>query len=143
VWRDSNGALISPVGGGRRETQFFFDERGFLWQVDRTTAQLYTSKTQSFHDAANCTGNAYVSALLPREVFTVEGEPAGTFRALPDTFTQVAIQPRSIRRSTGCENIDPSLGVELPLVSLAGSLPATPIVEPTVQFVPPIQLSFQ
>ncbi|QRO03081.1 collagen-like protein [Archangium violaceum] len=139
VWRDANGAFIGPSGGGRKEDLYFFDDQGFLWLVDMYTGQLRTRETPIVYDGADCTGNAYVSARLPREVFTLEGEP-DTFRAFSDAFTQVTIQGRSSKRSTACENSESAF--EITVVPMS-SLLATPISKPTVQFEPPIHFSLQ
>jgi hypothetical protein len=92
------------------------------------------------YDAVDCTGKVYVSDLLPRLVFTVEGEP-DTFRTVPDAYTPVSIQVRSYKSGGTCTNT--TSNVQSDGISLEDTLPATPIVKPAVSFVGPLHLSMQ
>jgi len=135
-WRDANGTFVGPFI--TEEAILYFDARGLLWLVD-TNGQLQVEAEYVYYDAASCTGNAYVSDELPRLVFTSVGDAPDTFRTLSDTYTTVSVQVRSTRDRTGCRT---TTRVDR-LVPQAATLPATPIVKPSVQFVGPIRLALK
>jgi hypothetical protein len=132
-WRDANGTFVGPFLV--EDAIPYFDARGLLWFVD-DNGQLEVEAEDVYYDAASCTGNAYVSAELPRVVFTSAGDAPDTFRTLPDAYKTESVQVRSARDRTGCST---TTRVDK-LVPQAATLPATPIVKPSVQFVAPIRL---
>jgi len=136
VWRDANGALIGPAIVG--SLPLHFDARGFIWFV-RPDGQLQPGEAgvDVLYDAADCTGNAFIEDNLPRLVFRAEGDSDGLFRTLPDAFTPVRGEIRSYRYAGKCTNTVS----QRDMVPLADTLPATPIVKPEVQFVPPLRLA--
>jgi hypothetical protein len=136
AWRDAKGTFVGPAV--TRSVALHFDARGLIWVVD-ANGQLQTQNQDILYDAADCTGNGYVSEQLPRLVVKVEGDASDTFRTLPDAYTPVKVQVRSARYDSQCSNYDD----ERDLVPLADTLPATPIVKPAVQFVGPLRLSLQ
>ncbi len=135
-WRDANGTFVGPFLA--EDVIVYFDARGLLWLVD-TNGQLQVETEDVYYEEASCTGNAYVFAGLPRLVFSSSGDAPDTFRTLPDAYRAVSVQVRSTRQRTECittTRVDS-------LVPHAATLPATPIVKPSVQFVGPIRLTLK
>jgi len=135
-WRDANGTFVGPVFV--KEAIVYFDARGLLWEVD-VNGQFEFDTQDVVYDAANCMGNAYIFEQPPRLVFKIAGDAPDTFRTLPDAYTAVSVQVRSVRDDMGCR---PSNFTER-FAPLANSLPAMPIVKPSVQFVGPIRLTLK
>ncbi|MCY1074377.1 hypothetical protein [Archangium lansingense] len=137
VWRDANNTYVGPVL--TNEEVLYFDAGGRVWFVDPSTGQLQAESLDIKYDAADCTGNAYVNATLPRLVFQVPGDSADTLRTQSDTYTATNLQLKSTRTGTSCFNT----GHEQAVVPLADTLPTTPIVKPAVTFVGPLHLALQ
>jgi hypothetical protein len=140
VWRDANNTLVGPGVIADDEVPYF-DSRGLIWLLDISTGQIQTETESIDYDGADCTGNAYVSGrTLPRLVFSLPGDPADTFRTMPDTFTATTVEVKSVRYSEmDCYNNT----YEARVIPVADTLPATPIVKPTVNFVGPLRLVVQ
>jgi hypothetical protein len=140
VWRDANNTLIGP-GVRVKDEVPYFDSRGLIWLLDESTGNIRKQSADFYYDGVGCTGTAYIStSRLPRLVFSVAGDAPDTFRTLPDTFTATTVQSKSYRNSTGaCTNYT----YEVQGVPPADTLPATPIVKPTINFVGPFRLVVQ
>ncbi len=140
VWRDAANTLVGPGvvlddGAGVP----YFDARGLIWSVNYRTGELTSGTENISYDAADCTGNAYVQGVMPRQVFSVEGDSADTFRVMPDAPSFMTVQVKSTRYGSFCDNNE----LEQEVLRLADTLPATPIVKPTVGFVGPLHLSME
>ncbi|WP_233261785.1 collagen-like protein [Vitiosangium sp. GDMCC 1.1324] len=142
VWRDANNTLIGP-GVRVKDAVPYFDSRGLIWLLDESTGNILKQSADIVYDGVGCTGTAYITATrLPRIVFSVAGDPPDTFRTLPDTFTPTTVQSKSFRSSAGaCTNF--TYETEHKGVPPADTLPATPIVRPTINFVGPFRLVVQ
>ncbi|QRO00097.1 collagen-like protein [Archangium violaceum] len=142
VWRDANNTLIGPgVSVDDIDDVPYFDSRGLIWFLDGSTGNIRKKTASIYYDGVGCTGTAYISTYrMPRLVFSVAGDAPDTFRTLPDTFTATTVQTKSYRNSAGvCANYTD----EVQVVPPADTLPATPIVKPTINFVGPLRLVVQ
>ena len=139
-WRDANGTFVGPFI--TENEILYFDARGLIWFVDEN-GQLGVETEDVYYDAASCTGNAYVFARLPRVVFSSSGDAPDTFRTLPDAYRAVSVQVRSVRATTNRTTECITTTRMEQLVPQAATLPATPIVKPSVQFAGPIRLALK
>jgi hypothetical protein len=138
VWKDAANTLVGP-GVVVDDGVPYIDAQGLLWTVDYRSGAFTADLENISYDAADCAGTAYVAEVMPQRVFTLEGDPADTYRVMPTAPSFAKVLIKSTRYGTFCDNQE----MELNVLPVADTLPATPIVKPTVTFVGPLHLALE
>lgn len=135
AWFDAQGAQVTAGS-----TLTYWDDDGHAWAVDAETAELYAAGVVEdvYYDEELCTGDARVSALLPRFVYEA-ADPAladalpGGFMVRPDTLVSEEFCWTSLQYSGGC------------VVTASGECPAAVLADdllvvqmPTTTWTPPL-----
>ncbi len=137
VWEDSLGAPVRLVGieqGGQNDW-FVMDDHGYVWRTSYMDGVPRPFSNGRIYGAPACGGAAYVpTQLWPDFVFTFPGDP--TLRAIPRK-PAAGVPNFGIQSALNDSCINYTYTAPL-AVPVAETLPATPIVQPTRLFTPPV-----
>jgi len=137
VWEDSLGVPIRLVGieQGGQSDWYVMDDHGYVWRTSYWDGLPRPFVNGRAYGAPACGGTAYVtSRFWSNFVFTFTGDP--TLRVIPATpsapVTNLAVQSYFYDSCTAS-----TFNAEL-AIPVTETLPATPIVQPTRLFTPPV-----
>ena len=135
-WYDATGAFVSPDSA---YGPIYVDARGFIWFLDHEHADIYVvSIDQLYFVTSDCTGQAYASFINPLQPFKLAAEDF--FRVRTATTLESNTTLHSTKPANGTCSVG-SFAVYYSIIPLDGTtVPAVPIVKPTVGYAPPLHL---
>jgi hypothetical protein len=121
VWVDSQGRVLGSDA-------LYFDDAGVLWQIDLETGTPSTYTPPIYFSQPSCTGNAWISTVLPRQAVNVDG---GWFVRADDALRENVLSNSYILEGN-CypANMSPGKGVS--------SMSFRPVTAPALPFVGPM-----
>jgi hypothetical protein len=152
-WVDATGQVIEGAFSVGPLVVFFQDERGFIWRIDPSTAQVSVAGSVPVGDflafeSSDCTGRPFLLANRfdpPRYTFVRDFE-TDVIRVRGDTQQVVQVMRCSVQAPDGC-TVVPSGGPDQgmcdgPHMALDAreTLPEPPAVRPMLDITPPLHL---